>query len=94
MSRCLLTATNVATISGYGIALFPAIEILQGECFREGDPVRLVRPGRSERTTQIGEISLAKSSIPSSGCEPVLILREMTKEDIPVGTEVWSVDRI
>jgi hypothetical protein len=56
-----------------------------------GDPLRLRRPDGSELRTAIGGPEMLLTSVPRKAV-PVL-LREVDKKDVPIGTEVWSVDR-
>jgi len=91
MARLLFTVTYVSTLTGRGIVLFPKLEPIGQEAFRTGDPLLLKRPDGMEISTKIGSVGLAK---PLSGpCEPLVLISELKKEDVPVGTEVWSVDR-
>ena len=54
-----------------------------------GDPLRLKRPDGTEELVKIGGIEFAK--VLNGPCQVLVLLSDRSKEDVPLGTEVWSV---
>lgn len=73
---------------GRGLVLIPGIVPIGDERFRIGDPLLLKRPDGSEVRTTIGGIELM---IPVRNHDFTIVLKELIKEDVPIGTEVWSI---
>jgi hypothetical protein len=89
MKRLLLTVTRTEVIRNRGLALMPGIVFQPDEEFCAGDPVVLLRPDGSAVIWRIGSLTVRT---PSPWHNDVcIVLKHMTKEDVPVGTEVWSV---
>lgn len=68
-------------ITGRGVVLTPGL----GEKFRYvtyGSRIKLVRPDKSELITSIQGITF-------NGDHDILVGPEVTKADVPTGTEVW-----
>jgi len=81
--------TNVFTITGRGIVLCPELLPIGDERFRTNDALRLKRPDGTEEIVRISDLGVAKTL---SGRSEVLVrLEDKTREDVPVGTEVWSL---
>jgi translation elongation factor EF-Tu-like GTPase len=89
MTRLLIIVEDVFVIEGRGIVLVPGI-IPQGEeRFHSGDPVTLKRPDGSELEWCIGGLEmLCPSPRPD---EVVIMLKGLSMDDVPKGTEVWSM---
>ena len=87
--RLLLTVTDVFTIPNRGIVLIPELVPVAQEVFRVGDPLRVRRPDGSEDTVQIGGLEFTK--VLNAPCQLLIFLRSKSKDDVPIGTEVWSV---
>ena len=87
MSRRLFVVQDVFEIRGRGVVMLPGIVVQEGELFRHGDPIHLKRPDGSVVESQIGSLVLVT---PNPGHEVVILIKELTKADIPIGTEVWS----
>jgi hypothetical protein len=51
----------------------------------------LVRPDGSRLNTSIGGLELLD---PNPNNDVVILLKGFAKTDVPVGTEVWSVDKV
>ena len=68
----------------------PGIMPEGGESFRVGDPIRLKRPDGSELDWRIGGLEMICASPPRH--DVVILIVGLTKVDVPVGTEVWSID--
>jgi hypothetical protein len=78
----LFKVENQFTITGRGLILTPGL----GDNVKfvtTGTEIRLVRPDKSELITAIKGITF-------EGNHDILISGEFTKEDVPVGTEVWT----
>ena len=80
------------------LLLTPEIVVLPGERFRPGDALILKRPFESTIAAEIGGFQ----AIGGYGFGPpgvwvnyknCLIIPDFAPEDVPPGTEVWSVDR-
>jgi translation elongation factor EF-Tu-like GTPase len=91
MARLLFVVEDTFAIRGRGLVIVPGIVQRADEVFRVGDPLRLKRPDGTELLTAVGGLEMFMSPVP--GEEIPILLRELGKEDIPVGSEVWSVDQ-
>ena len=87
MARLIFTVTETFTIRGRGVVLLPGIVPVGKERFKIGDSLLLKRPSGEETQVTIGGLDLF-GHIPEF---PVLV-RGLSKEEVPLGTEVWSVD--
>lgn len=89
MPRRLFTVTDTFLIRARGVVLLPGIVPEGDERFQIGDPLRLKRPDGSTIDTTIGGLEMftctTKPDIP-------VLLMGLGKADVPVGTEVWSID--
>jgi len=90
MARRLFTVEDRFYIDGRGLIPVPGIVPEHGERYRVGDPIELRRPDGSVLRTRIGGIEMINPTPQRS--DTIILLRECTKDDVPVGTEVWSVD--
>jgi hypothetical protein len=75
-------------IRGRGLVLIPGIVPIGDERFWIGDRLLLKRPDCSEIRTTIGGIELMN---PVRNHDFTILLKGLMKEDVPIGTEVWSV---
>ena len=75
-------------IRGRGLVPVPGIIPVGEERFRAGDPLLLKRPDGSELRTTISSLEILD---PNPTNQVVVLLKELAKEDVPIGTEVWSV---
>jgi hypothetical protein len=89
MARWLFTIREPFEVRGciVAIGLVPIGE----ERFRVGDPLELRRPDRSRQRTQIMGIEFM-SPPPVDHALAVVFPKHLTKDDLPIGAEVWSVD--
>ncbi len=92
MARLLFRVTEVFTVQTRGIVLLPRLNFVGGERFRGGDPLLLKQPDGTVIGATISAVELLKSV--GQPCEPVIMLTTLLKEDVPIGTEVWSVDAV
>jgi hypothetical protein len=88
MARRLFTVSDTFLIRGRGLVPVPGLPISE-ERFRAGDPLLLKRPDGTELRTTIGSLEILD---PNPTNQVVVLLKELVKEDVPIGTEVWSVD--
>ena len=88
MSRLLFTVTDTFLIRNRGLILFPGIQAAADESFRIGTPVLLRRPDCSERPAEISGHEMATPKLREA--IPILI-KDLSKTDVPIGTEVWSI---
>jgi hypothetical protein len=86
----LFVVEDTFFIKGRGLVLAPGITPRGDERLRVGDPLLFKRPDGSELRTAIGELEMFMCSRVDR--MPILLL-ELGKADVPVGSEVWSVDR-
>jgi len=89
--RLLFTVSQTFTVQGRGLTLLPELSPIEDETFEVGDPLRLKRPDGTEDVFKIGGLELAK--VLNAPCQLLVHLSGKNKEDVPIGTEVWSVDR-
>jgi hypothetical protein len=89
MSRRLLIVTDRFSIRGRGLVATPGFLPLVHEQFRAGDPLLLKR---ADGTVVHATIASLRVDDRSPSHEVVLMLKDLTREDVPIGTEVWSVD--
>src|SRR5262245_11277386 len=89
MARRLFVVEHVVVIERRGIALVPGILVEGEERFRAGDPIVLRKPDGSSTIMKIGALELM---CPNPRGEVTIMLAHLGREDVPVGTEVWSID--
>lgn len=89
MARRLFTVEDTFEIRGRGLILVPGIIPEGDERFRVGDRITLRKSDGSSIESQIGGLELLH---PNPRHDVVIMLKGMVKADVPVGTEVWSVD--
>jgi hypothetical protein len=90
MARQLFTVTGTFSVPGRGIVLIPGISPVGHERFRVGDALLLKRPDGTEIVTDNGGLEFLN---PNPNHEVTVMLKQLSKSDVPVGTDVWSVDR-
>jgi hypothetical protein len=90
MARLLFTVEDIWTIRGRGIVISPGLVPQGDERFRLGDRLELHRPDGSVIVTKIEGWDLFHRG-PNGEIE-VLLEKSITKDQVPIGTEVWSVD--
>jgi hypothetical protein len=82
MPRRLFTVEDSFSVKGRGLVLIPGIVPLEG--VRVGDPLLLKRPDGTSVSATIGGLGfLPEPPFP-------ILLEGCSREDVPVGTEVWS----
>lgn len=88
--RHLFTVEDSFTIEHRGVVILPGLALEGSDVFRVGDPLELCRPDGSLVRTHIAGLPMF-SRPPSLTHVPVLLSGELKQEDVPVGTDVWSV---
>lgn len=89
MPRCLFKVEDAFLIAGRGLVPVPGIIPVGDERFRVGDPITLKRPDGSAISTVIGGLEFL---CPNPRMDVVILLKGLTKADVPIGTEVWSAE--
>jgi hypothetical protein len=92
MARRLFIVEDTFVIKGRGLVPVPGIVPQGEERFRVGDAILLMRPDGSSFAWQIGGLELISGGPPRD--DVVVLLKGLGTEDVPVGTEVWSVDAL
>ncbi len=91
MARRLFIVEDTFFIKGRGLVPVPSIIPRGEERFLVGDPIQLRRPDGSYLAWKIGGIEMICGTLPRD--DLVILLGGLGKDDVPIGTEVWSVDR-
>ena len=89
MGRHLFTVEDAFAIRQRGVIVVPGITPEDGEVFRIGDPLELRRPDGTRRRTTIAGIEMFGRRDLTAPV-PILLPKDITKDDVPIGTEVWS----
>lgn len=89
-ARRLFRVTNRFSIQNRGIVLVPGIIPVGNEQFQIGDKLQL---RFNDGPTQIVTIAGLDTTNPAAhgGAMPVLLSESLTRQQVPVDTEVWSV---
>jgi hypothetical protein len=89
MIRCLFKVEATCLLRGRDLVLVPGIISEGEERFRVGDPVILRRPDGSSVEAKISTLEFPN---PNPRHTIPIGIAGLTKSDVPIGTEVWSVD--
>lgn len=88
MSRLLFSVLDTFLIRGRGIVL--AADVLPEQIqLTINEPIELRRPDGSSIITKVSGIEYASPPDPNRPLA-ILLPRDISKEQVPVGTEVWS----
>ena len=87
--RRLFTVSDRFTVRGRGIVLLPGLKPVGEERFNVGDKVCLRRPAAEDLIVPIAGLELPH---PNPENEVLILIGELSKDDVPAGTEVWSLD--
>ena len=90
MTRRLLVVEDAFLIKGRGLVLAPAFVPQNDERFRVGDPIALKRPDGTSLAWQIDGIEIFCGRVSRGNLHT--LLTGLGKEDVPIGTEVWSAN--
>jgi hypothetical protein len=88
MARRLITVEDTFQIAGRGLIPAPGILPLDQEVIKIGDPLQLRRPDGVVFLTKIAGIEM----IGVSRKDICILLKGLDKDQVPIGTEIWSVD--
>lgn len=88
--RKLFTVEDTCLIMGLGLVPVPGIIPRGEERFRVGDPILLTRPDGSSLPWQIRGFEFSCGEPPRDDVH--ILLKGLDKQDVPIGTEVWSFD--
>lgn len=93
MSELLFTVEDRFLIRGHGLLLVPGIADGGDPRIHAGDPVLLKMPDGSSKRWTIGglQISLEQPIRPPSERKRPILFIGLDTDQVPVGTEVWSV---
>jgi hypothetical protein len=80
-------------LEGRGLVILPGIPYPSDKMrsVRVGEAIVLIKPDGSEIRTNIGSIESIYRNPPADHA-PFLATASLTKEDVPLGTEVWLCD--
>ncbi len=92
MARRLFVVEDTFWIKGRGLIPVPGIVPQGDERFRVGDPIVIERPDGSRIESNISGIERILGSPPKPRSNLCIILNGLGKEDVPIGSEVWSVN--
>ena len=81
----LFKVEDIFSITGCGLVLVPGLGTNQGRV-NSGMPIKLRRPDQTELQTVIAGIVFQTRDI--------ALLPSITKEEVPIGTEVWLEQEI
>lgn len=92
MPRLLFTVTDRFLIRGRGVVVFPGIATTDTAPIKIGDPILLKRPDGTTLPWTIGGIEMISGSpkLFEVRREMPILLTGLDKEDVPVGTEIWT----
>ena len=79
-------------INGRGLVLVPGIVPQGEERILIGMPLLMRRPDGTELNWTVGGIEMISVSPYVPRNDVVILLRDLDKSEVPIGTEVWSVD--
>jgi translation elongation factor EF-Tu-like GTPase len=91
--RLLFVVEDAFQITGRGCVLAPGpVAEAGGPVLRVGDRIRLVKPdGQSIETTVRGIEMIGRRPRPAVITAPILLPREITKDQVPPGTHVFAL---
>jgi hypothetical protein len=90
MEKLLSIVEDTFHIIGRGVLFVPGINPEATEYIRIGSPIMLKRPDGSKLQCNVTGLSFIAGGLPAD--DTGILLGGLTKEDIPIGTEVWSTD--
>jgi hypothetical protein len=90
VARLLFVVQDTFTIKEQGLILHPGLIPEREEHFRIGDPILLRRPDGTALKWQIDGLGLIHTPKPCN--EVPVFLKGLSKDDVPAGTECWTID--
>ena len=92
MARKLITVEEIFALKGRGtITLLPDVKLQPGETIKPGSKIMLRKPDGSIQYQKIYGIEQLHM-IETGPCKIVIVISNSPKIDLPIGTEVWTVD--
>jgi translation elongation factor EF-Tu-like GTPase len=91
MARRLFVVEDSFLIKGRGLVPVPGIVPRGDERFRVGDHIVIRRPDGSQLEWTIGGIEIFRTP-PRPNSDLGILLEDLNKDDVPIGSEVWSAD--
>ncbi|MFP2925582.1 hypothetical protein ACLESO_10255 [Pyxidicoccus sp. 3LG] len=86
----LLTVTHTFDIQGRGLVVAPDVDL--GDEYQLEVEVELRRPdGTVLRATALGQMPMINP--PNPRLRHMLLFRTLSKQDVPVGTQVWRAEK-
>jgi translation elongation factor EF-Tu-like GTPase len=92
MMRMVSTIEDVFEILGRGLVVIPGVPLAGNFNIKAGDMVRLKRPDGTHFTTKMRGIEMIGRSAEAIRAMPVCLGSDLSKEAVPVGTEIWFDD--
>jgi len=89
----LFKVEDVFDISGRGCVIAPAMPTGADFKIRAKDQIQLRTPAGQAVDTHIASIELLKPQDGSACRMAIMLPRDLVKQDIPIGTEVWLLQR-
>ncbi len=90
MGRMLFKVEHCFEIRNHGVVILPGIVPQGYQRFRVGDSLELRRPDGTAVITSIVGLEFM-NPMPANHALAVVLPTQLTKVDVPVGTEVWSI---
>ncbi len=92
-STLLFVVEDAFQITGRGCVLVPGPSTEPGgPRVRVGEPIRLVKPDGQEIETLVRGVEMIhRRPLPKVITAPILLPKEITKDQVPVGTQVFLV---
>lgn len=99
MKRYLFTVSSVAVMKGRGVMLCPGVLLRDYDILKQGDRIELFAPDGRSFVVKIAGLEYPPATLYNGNPPPIeerrssiLLPPEFTKEDIIIGTEVWTAD--
>jgi translation elongation factor EF-Tu-like GTPase len=89
MKQLLSIVEDLFQISGRGLIVVPGIPSSGNWKIKIGDTLILKRPDGIELSTIVRGIDMLNHRVPGPHPIPILLGAELTKEDVPIGTQLW-----
>ena len=92
MLSYLSSVEDTFAITGRGVVLVPGVPRGEKKYFvRVGDSLEIRKPDGQRLLTRVAGIEMC--SPPSKIGIPLLLPRDVQKEDVPIGSELWHAPR-
>lgn len=92
MATFISRTEDVFELSGRGCVVVPGVPFAFSSAnLKAGDRITLKRPDGSEIQTILRGFEIGSRH--PSRCIPVLLGKEVSKQMVPIGTELWTLDK-